>query len=105
MEKTLMLKAEGKGWQRMGWLDSTTGSMGMNLSKLQEIVKNREAWHAAEVHRVTTKSRKQYAQNLQMEHLVITRKWKSELISQREFSHYKYENIRCPRKIPILMTV
>ena len=51
LEKTLMLgKIEGKrrrGGQRMGWLDSITDSMDMNLSKLQEIVKDRETWHAA----------------------------------------------------------
>ena len=48
--KTLMLgKTEGKrrtGWQRMRWLDSSTGSVDINLSKLWETVEDRGAWHA-----------------------------------------------------------
>ena len=50
-------KIEGKkrsGWQRMRWSDSITDSTDMNLSKLQEIVKDREVWRAA-VHGVTKK--------------------------------------------------
>ena len=104
LEKTLMLgKIEGirrKGQQRMRWLDGNTDSVHMSLNKLQETVKDREAWHAV-VHRVakswtwlsfwtTTKSLLISAECL--DHKKLIDSWKSSIGTL--FRHMKNDRSR-----------